>query len=95
MAEWAFVCDDIICSSNVAALKSEDPVTFFGPWLHQHGMTFADALLIDDRADNCAALQRQGGTALRWKTGTNDIAEVVDGLNRWLEAFPHHALPRP
>lgn len=94
MAEWAFVCDDIICSSNVAALKSEDPV-LFGPWLHQHGMTFADALLIDDRADNCAALQRQGGTALRWKTGTNDIAEVVDGLNRWLEAFPHHALPRP
>ncbi|WP_433513818.1 hypothetical protein ACQP2T_61440 [Nonomuraea sp. CA-143628] len=93
MAEWAFVCDDIIYSSNVAALKSEDPATFFGPWLHQHGMAFDDALLIDDRADNCAAFQQQGGTALRWKMGINDTAEVVDGLNRWLEALPHHAAP--
>jgi hypothetical protein len=93
MAEWAFVCDDIICSSNVAALKSEDPNAFFGPWLHQHGMTFADALLIDDRADNCAAFQQQGGTALRWKMGANDIAEVTAPLNRWLEALSSHAVP--
>ncbi|NRQ37975.1 hypothetical protein HII36_40020 [Nonomuraea sp. NN258] len=90
MAGWAFVCDDIICSSDVAALKSEDPLTFFGPWLRRHAMTFADAMLIDDRADNCAAFQQQGGTALQWKMGTNDIAEIVDGLNQWLEAPARH-----
>lgn len=88
LAEWASVCDDIICSSNVSALKAGDPVTFFGPWLNEHGMTFADALLIDDRADNCAAFQEQGGTALRWKMGTNDITEASEGLNRWLIQAP-------
>ncbi|MEV1240376.1 hypothetical protein ACIBO2_03875 [Nonomuraea sp. NPDC050022] len=56
-------------------------------------MTFDDTLLIDGRGGNCAAFQQQGGTALRWKMGTNDTAEVVDGLNRWLEALPHLAAP--
>jgi hypothetical protein len=88
LAQWARVCDDIICSSNVAALKADDAVSFFGPWLSQYGMTFADALLIDDRADNCAAFQEQGGTALRWKMGTNDIAEVAGGLGGWLQEAP-------
>jgi FMN phosphatase YigB (HAD superfamily) len=84
LAQWAFVCDDMICSSDVAAFKSEDPVTFFGPWLSRHGMTFHDALLIDDREDNCAAFRQQGGTALHWRMGADDIAEAATALSRWL-----------
>ncbi|MFB4273591.1 hypothetical protein [Nonomuraea sp. GTA35] len=48
-------------------------------------MTFVDAMLIDDRADNCAAFQQQ--------MGTNDITEVVDSLNQWLEASADHRHP--
>ncbi|MGW4410944.1 hypothetical protein ACWEJ6_43405 [Nonomuraea sp. NPDC004702] len=83
-AEWAFVCDDMICSSDVAVLKSESIVEFFGPWLSRHGMTFPDSLLIDDSTNNCAAFQEQGGTALRWTMGTDDITEVATALARWL-----------
>ncbi len=40
LADWALICDDIICSSEVGALKAEDPVGFFGPWLSAHGLRF-------------------------------------------------------
>ncbi len=86
LANWAVVCDDIICSSDVAALKSEDPTSFFGPWLSRYDLSFADALLIDDRADNCAAFRQHGGATLQWKMGSNDISEVVVGLQNWLGA---------
>jgi FMN phosphatase YigB (HAD superfamily) len=85
LADWAVVCDDIICSSDVAALKAEDPQAFFGPWLDQHGMGFAEALLIDDRADNCAAFTACGGAAIRWKMGTDEISEITSGLKSWLD----------
>ena len=84
LADWAIICDDIICSSEIGALKSEDPVGFFGPWLSEHGLWFTDALLIDDRADNCAAFAGQGGATVQWKMGSNDMSEVIDSLNRWL-----------
>ncbi len=61
LADWAVICDDLICSSHVAALKAEDPRAFFGPWLAANGMGFADAVLIDDRVDNCTAKQRAAG----------------------------------
>jgi hypothetical protein len=61
LADWAVICDDVICSSQAGTLKSEDPQTFFGPWLTMHGIGFTDAVLIDDRADNCAAFTSQGG----------------------------------
>ncbi len=86
LADWAVVCDDIICSCDVAALKAEDPQAFFGPWLDEHGMGFADAVLIDDRADNCAAFTACGGTAIRWKMGTDGISEITAGLKGWLDA---------
>ncbi|MEU8399726.1 hypothetical protein AB0C28_31470 [Nonomuraea sp. NPDC048892] len=89
-AEWAFVWDDLICSSDVAVLKSEGPVGFFGPWLSRHGLTFADALLIDDLADNCAAFQEQGGTALCWRMNADDITEAAAALSRW-----HGAITEP
>jgi|GEM_PF-1145654 FMN phosphatase YigB (HAD superfamily) len=85
MADWAAVCDDIISSSVVGALK-EDPREFFGPWLESHGMTFRDAVLVDDRPANCAAFISQGGTAIQWKMGTDDIDEVGCALRNWVDA---------
>jgi hypothetical protein len=84
LADWAVICDDIICSSDVAALKSEDPQAFFGPWLATHGLAFPDAVLIDDRADNCAAFTSCGGTAIQWKMGTHDISDATAQLKQWL-----------
>jgi hypothetical protein len=85
LADWAVICDDIICSSQAGALKSEDPQAFFGPWLATHAVGFADAVLIDDRADNCAAFAGQGGTAVQWKMGADDIGHVTTALRRWLD----------
>jgi FMN phosphatase YigB (HAD superfamily) len=85
MADWAAVCDDIISSSEVGALK-EDPQAFFGPWLDRHEMTFGDAVLVDDRPANCAAFISRGGTAIQWKMGTHDIDEVVCALRNWVDA---------
>jgi hypothetical protein len=31
LTDWAIFCDDIVCSSDVGRLKSEDPEGFFGP----------------------------------------------------------------
>lgn len=96
LADWAVICDDIICSSQAGALKSEDPHIFFGPWLAAHGVGFTDAVLIDDRADNCAAFTSQGGTAIQWKMGTSDITEITKGLRRWLDSSsgaPAPAMP--
>jgi len=84
MAGWAVVCDDIICSSEVGALKAEDPVGFFGPWLSEYDLSFSNALLIDDRADNCDAFRGQGGSAVQWKMRENDISEVRQSVGRWL-----------
>lgn len=89
LADWAVICDDIICSSQAGALKSEDPQAFFGPWLADHASQFADAVLIDDRADNCAAFASQGGTAIQWKMGTNDVADITTRLRQWLDNESH------
>jgi hypothetical protein len=85
LADWAIICDDIVCSSQNGALKSEDPQTFFGPWLAAHGLTFADAALVDYRADNCAAFTGQGGSAIQWKMGTHDIADASGKLKLWID----------
>ncbi|PMR58821.1 hypothetical protein C1A38_22615 [Verrucosispora sp. ts21] len=86
LADWAVILDDIICSSEVAALKAEDPQRFFGPWLAEHGLTFADAALIDDRADNCAAFTEQGGKAVQYKMGIGDVHDVLESLTTWMES---------
>jgi FMN phosphatase YigB (HAD superfamily) len=91
LADWAMICDDIICSSQAGALKSDDPQAFFGPWLTAHWVDFSDAVLIDDRADNCAAFASQGGTAIQWKMGTSDISELISRLRQWLDADPGSA----
>jgi hypothetical protein len=84
LANWAVICDDLICSSEVGALKAENPVGFFGGWLTDHGMQFRDAALIDDRADNCAAFAAQGGTPIRYKMKVDNVTEVAGSLNEWL-----------
>lgn len=86
LTDWATICDDIICSSDVGALKAEDPATFFGTWLTAHGLHFRDAALIDDRADNCAAFASQGGTPIQYKMITDDVASLLDAMNEWLAA---------
>lgn len=88
LADWAIICDDIICSSQTRALKREDPQAFFGPWLETHGLGFADAVLIDDRADNCASSTGRGGAAIQWKMGTHDISAAISQLKRWLNTNP-------
>lgn len=85
LADWAVICDDLICSSQAGALKSEDPQAFFGPWLAMHGFGFTDAVLIDDRADNCAAFTSQGGSTIQWKMGTSDISDLITRLRQWLD----------
>lgn len=84
LADWAVICDDIICSSEVGALKAENPVGFFGGWLDEHGLRFKDAALVDDRADNCGAFADQGGTPVRYKMTVNDATDVIGSLNAWL-----------
>lgn len=56
--------DNILSSSDTGVLKSEDPQSFFSPWLTKAGLSFTDALLIDDRTDNCAAFELQAGVAI-------------------------------
>ncbi|HEU0086861.1 MAG TPA: hypothetical protein VFQ77_04315 [Pseudonocardiaceae bacterium] len=41
-------------------------------------------MLIDDRADNCTAFRGQGGSAVQWKMGKNDISEIRQSVDRWL-----------
>lgn len=84
LEDWIAIWDDIVCSSEVGALKAEDPIGFFGPWLSAHGLTFSDALLIDDRVDNCAAFRAQGGATVQWKMGVNDIDEANVSVHQWL-----------
>jgi hypothetical protein len=84
LADWAVICDDIICSSEVGALKAENPIGFFGGWLADHGMLFRDAALIDDRVDNCEAFTAQGGTSIRYKMTVDDVTEVIGSLDGWL-----------
>lgn len=66
MEELSGVFDSLICSAEVGVLKHSDPYRFFGGWLGLHGLDFSDALLIDDREDNCTAFMRAGGQALLW-----------------------------
>jgi hypothetical protein len=86
LADWAIVCDDIVCSSEVGALKAENPVQFFGDFLTRHGLDFTDAALVDDRSDNCEAFAEQGGTPVQYKMTSGDVYDVKSKLMQWLGA---------
>lgn len=66
LASAANMFDDVLSSNELGVLKSQDCRGFFGLWLEQHGLSFADALLIDDRVDNCAAFRAHGGATVHW-----------------------------
>jgi len=68
LRDLAPVMDDIICSSRHGVFKAEDPMAFFGMWLDGNGLDFTDAVLIDDRGDNCLAFEDAGGHAIRWRS---------------------------
>lgn len=57
-------------------------------------MGFADAVLIDDRTDNCAAFSACGGAAIRWKMGTDDVGDVTGALKEWLDTLAQAAEAR-
>jgi hypothetical protein len=92
LAPWL---DDILCSSATRVFKAEEPQTFFGPWLETNGLTFDDALLIDDRPDNCRAFERCGGSAVLWdadRARRRDALHIIDGFVSSLGRVP--AAPR-
>lgn len=60
--------DGLLVSSEIGALKSEDPNAFFGPFLTERGLTFQDAVLIDDCANTCKIFQSLGGTGIHYTT---------------------------
>ncbi|WP_433620962.1 hypothetical protein [Nocardia sp. CA-120079] len=76
--------DDLICSSDVGVCKKNDPNRFFGGWLDAHGLTIAEATLIDDKTTNCDAFDLNGGTAVRWDANRDSIAELRHTLAGWM-----------
>ena len=74
-----------VCSCATGVLKAEDPARFFGPWLARRERGFSDALLVDDRADNCEAFTRMGGAAVRWHL-SDDVSRLAAPVTAWLAA---------
>lgn len=88
LRQWAQVSDGIICSSDVGVLKSEDPKAFFGATLERYGFDFRNAVLIDDREDNCCAFRNVGGEAITFKTGRDSVQLLASKLGAWLGWSP-------
>jgi len=82
------IFEDIICSSATRVFKAEDPELFFGPWLAANGLRFKDALLIDDRADNCQAFEHCGGTAVLWSDQPVDRERALRTVGRFTQGPP-------
>jgi hypothetical protein len=82
------IFEDIICSSRTRVFKAEDPELFFGPWLAANGLRFNDALLIDDRPDNCDAFERCGGTAVRWSNHPAEREDALHTIGRFSQGPP-------
>ena len=72
--------DDVLCSSQLGVLKTENVREFFGPWLRAHHLSFENALLIDDTPSICKAFEASGGQAIRF----DSIHQAVDQLRHWL-----------
>lgn len=78
--------DDVLCSSDLGVLKAEDPIRFFGGWLRVHGLGFENALLIDDRSDNCAVFERSGGSTVCWHLERDSAATLEAQIRHWLNS---------
>jgi FMN phosphatase YigB (HAD superfamily) len=66
LRRWIDTWHGMISSSDVGTLKGLDPKHFYSATLDSFGLDFSNALLIDDREDNCDAFRSVGGTAIRW-----------------------------
>jgi hypothetical protein len=82
------IFDDIICSSATRVFKAEDPELFFGPWLAANGLRFDNALLIDDRPDNCEAFERCGGAAVVWSDQQTDRERALRTIGHFTQGPP-------
>jgi len=74
--------DGTLCSCYAGAFKAEDPSKFFGTWLTEHALTFADSILVDDRKDNCKAFAHAGGAAIQWQMD-DDPRQLDEALTEW------------
>ena len=68
--------DDVLCSCEVGALK-EEPEHFFAPWLKSHGLSFRDAVLVDDSGKNCQAFKEAGGSAIHFTQRDSALASLA------------------
>jgi hypothetical protein len=75
--------DGLICSSEVGALKAANPGAFFELWLDINGLDFGDALLVDDRLDNCMAFEAVGGNAIQWSNDSQIRSDVLRQILEW------------
>jgi FMN phosphatase YigB (HAD superfamily) len=69
--------DELVVSSQVGALKAEDPRRFFSPSLEKFGLSKTNAILIDDCPTTCRIFEDWGGTAFYFRT----IGELVSEFN--------------
>lgn len=74
--------DDLLVSSEIGALKSEDPHAFFEPFLTERGLTFNDAVLIDDCAQTCDIFSSLGGTGIHFTTSARLRHDIADWISR-------------
>ena len=71
--------DEILCSSSIGTLKHEDVNRFFGSWLDQNRLTFAQSILLDDSLDTCRQFQAAGGKAIH----VTSIHDAIEKFQIW------------
>lgn len=76
--------DAIICSCDTGTLKSSfGSERHFRAWLDSKDLVIDDALLIDDKAENCRQWERHGGTAVQWQLG-DELGGLDAAVSSWL-----------
>lgn len=87
--------DELIVSSDVGALKAEDPHRFFAGSLERFCMNVKDAILIDDCPDTCRIFENWGGTAFHFSSVDDLIRQfnlrAPHGLQIGPDCSPEHA----
>lgn len=87
MVETGNLFDDVLCSSELGALKREDPTRFFGDWLDSRSLDFKNALLLDDLEKNCKTFRSVGGSALHlsFKSWEENLDNIEFQISKWLQ----------
>lgn len=70
--------DEVIVSSQVGAMKKDDPESFFGPTLRRYALDRSQAILIDDCLDTCHNFEAWGGRSIHFESPS----QAVDALRR-------------